>query len=120
MYVLKGKTVFAGIAVGRVELLKKERSNVRRYRVKNTAEELERLKTALETADKELEALYEKALKEVGESGAMIFDVHRMMLQDQDYTDSIENIITGQEVNSEFAVAVTADNFAEMFSAMDD
>lgn len=120
MYILKGKTVFAGIAVGKAEVFKKEKNNVRRYRVENTEEELERLNIALEKTDKELEALYEKALKEVGESGAMIFDVHRIMLKDQDYTDSIKNIITGQGVNSEFAVAVTADNFEEMFSAMDD
>lgn len=117
---LTGKTVFAGIAIGRIKLHKKETGVVRRYKISDIPTELKRLETALDKTDSELEALYNKALSEVGESGADIFDVHRMMLKDQDYLDSINNIISGEKVNAEFAVAVTADNFAKMFSSMED
>ncbi len=117
---LTGKTVFAGIAIGRIKLHKKETGVVRRYKISDIPTELKRLETALDKTDGELEALYNKALSEVGESGADIFDVHRMMLKDQDYLDSINNIISGEKVNAEFAVAVTADNFAKMFSSMED
>lgn len=120
MYSLKGKTVFAGIAIGKIELFKKEQQSVRRYSVDDVNAELERVSVAKKEALYQLKALYEKAVVEVGESGAMIFDIHQMMLEDQDYLDSIDNIIVNQGVNAEFAVAVTADNFANMFAAMDD
>ncbi len=120
MYSLKGKTVYAGIAIGKIELHRKEKGSVRRYKVDDKAEELKRLERGLDKTEEELKSLYEKALVEVGESGAAIFEVHQMMLRDQDYIDSINNIIDGEGVNAEFAVAVTADNFAGMFASMED
>ncbi len=120
MYSLNGKTVFAGIAIGKVELFKKEQQSVRRYNIDNVDFEIKRVSIAKEKTIAQLKALYEKALIEVGESGAMIFEIHQMMLEDQDYLDSIDNIIKSQSVNAEYAVAVTADNFANMFAAMDD
>lgn len=120
MYSLNGKTVFAGIAIGKIELFKKEQQSVRRYSIDNVDFEIKRVSVAKEETISQLKALYEKALIEVGESGAMIFEIHQMMLEDQDYLDSIDNIIKSQSVNAEYAVAVTADNFANMFAAMDD
>lgn len=115
-----GKTAYRGIAIGKIKLLTKQPRNVFRKKSENTAAELERLDAALSSADAELERLYNKALGEVGEAGAAIFEIHRMMLEDEDYLDSIKNIITEQQVNSEYAVAATSDNFSQMFSAMDD
>ena len=115
-----GKPVFYGIAIGRIQVLKKEKKNVFRSRVDNVEQELQRMeKAVLETKD-QLRQLYEKALLEVGESGAAIFEVHQMMLEDQDYQESIQNMIRTQQVNAEYAVAVTADNFANMFAMLDD
>ena len=110
-----GKTVFSGIAIGKIAILKKDDQSVKRTHVDDTAGELARGMEAKEKALGQLKALYEKAVKEVGESGAMIFDVHQMMLDDQDYLDSITNMIETQNINAEYAVAVTGDNFAKMF-----
>lgn len=120
MKVYQGKSVFHGIAIGTVRVLKKEKRNVVRTHVTDVEAEIARKEKAVEETMSQLKALYEKALQEVGESGAAIFDVHQMMLQDLDYQESIENMIRTQEVNAEYAVAVTADNFANMFATMDD
>lgn len=116
----RGKPVFSGIAIGKIAILKKDDQSVKRTHVEDTAGELARVTEAKEKALGQLKALYEKAVKEVGESGAMIFDVHQMMLEDQDYLDSITNMIETQNINAEYAVAVTGDNFAKMFAEMDD
>ena len=116
----KGKSVFSGIAIGKIAILKKDNQSVKRTHVEDTAGEIARVDAAKEKAIEQLKALYEKAVKEVGESGAMIFDVHQMMLDDQDYLDSITNMIETQNINAEYAVAVTGDNFAKMFAEMDD
>ena len=116
----KGKSVFSGIAIGKIAILKKDNQSVTRPHVEDTAGEIARVDAAKEKAIEQLKALYEKAVKEVGESGAMIFDVHQMMLDDQDYLDSITNMIETQNINAEYAVAVTGDNFAKMFAEMDD
>ena len=118
--VLKGKSVFGGIAIGKIAVYKKKENTVKRNRVEDTAAEVLRFEQAKEQAKQELSVLYDKALKEVGEVNAAIFEVHQMMLDDLDYVESITNMICAQEVNAEFAVASTGDNFAEMFSAMDD
>ena len=120
MKVYQGKAVFSGIAIGKVAILRKDNQSVKRVHVEDTAGEIERVSAAKEKAITQLQALYDKAVQEVGESGAMIFEVHQMMLDDQDYLDSITNIIETQNVNAEYAVAVTGDNFAEMFATMDD
>lgn len=117
---IKGKIAYGGIAIGPVRILGKKGQMVRRSRVENTKQEVLRFTNAKECAQKELKALYEKALPQVGEEHAAIFEVHQMMLDDPDYCDSVEHIITSQQVNAEFAVATTGDNFAEMFAAMDD
>lgn len=115
-----GKGVYGAIAVGKVHIWKTKEAQVRRNRISNTEAEAVRLHKAKEKALKQLEQIYEKALKEVGETNANIFEVHMMMLQDEDYNDSILNIITTQQVNAEYAVAVTADHFADMFGQMED
>jgi phosphotransferase system enzyme I (PtsI) len=115
-----GKSVFSGIAIGKIAILKKDDQSVKRTHVEDTAGELARVNAAKEKAIEQLKALYEKAVKEVGEAGAMIFDVHQMMLDDQDYLDSITNMIETQNINAEYAVAVTGDNFSKMFAEMDD
>lgn len=120
MKVFEGKSVFSGIAIGRIAILKKNNQSVKRTHVEDVESELARIAPAKEKAISQLKALYQKAVQEVGESGAMIFDVHQMMLEDQDYLDSITNMIETQNINAEYAVAVTADNFAGMFAAMDD
>lgn len=120
MVVLEGKAAFQGIAIGKITEFKKESGTVRRERVQDTEAELKRLEAAKEQASKELNELYQKALTEVGEANAAIFEVHQMMMEDGDYLDSITNIIRSQEVNAEYAVAATGDNFAKMFSEMDD
>lgn len=116
----KGKSVFSGIAIGRIAILKKNDQSVKRSHVDDVAGELERVTAAKEKAISQLKVLYEKAVQEVGESGAMIFEVHQMMLDDQDYLDSITNMVETQNINAEYAVAVTGDNFAQMFATMDD
>lgn len=120
MEIWEGKSVFGGIAIGPIALFSKEEDPVKRYSIEDTEKEKERFEKAKQSAKNELAGLYEKALKEVGESGAMIFDVHQMMLEDLDYVESILNMIETQKINAEFAVASTGDNFSQMFAAMDD
>lgn len=120
MTIFKGKSVFSGIAIGKIAILKKDNQSVKRTRVKDTGRELERLEAARKTAVIQLQELYRKAVLEVGESGAMIFDVHQMMVEDEDYLGSITNMIESQGINAEYAVASTGDNFAAMFASMDD
>ena len=116
---LHGKGVSGGIAIGRVKFHKSENMLVKRIHVENAERETERFRKAKEITLSELKNLYEKALKEVGEANAQIFEIHQMMLDDSDYIESIENIISSQNLNAEYAVSVTCDNFAEMFSSMD-
>lgn len=120
MQTYEGKSVFTGIAIGKIHVHQKGQLKVRREKVEDTEAEIKRYKVARSTSVEQLKGLYDKALKEVGEANAAIFEVHQMMLEDDDYNESIENIIKSQEVNAEYAVAATCDNFANMFSAMDD
>ena len=120
MEVYQGKSVFGGIAIGRVSLHKKDEQQVKRVRIEDSEQEILRYRQAKQTAMEQLQGLYQKALKEVGEANAAIFEIHQMMLEDDDYNESVENIIRMQQVNAEYAVASTGDNFAQMFSAMDD
>lgn len=120
MEVYNGKSVFGGIAIGRILVYGKGEKQVKRERTQDPEAEMSRYRKATETALEQLAGLYEKALQEVGEANAAIFEIHQMMLEDGDYQDSIENIIHTQSVNAEFAVAQTADNFARMFEAMED
>lgn len=115
-----GKSVYKGTAIGPVSVLKKKDSLVKRIHIDNTAEELKRLDAAKERTMTQLGQLYEKALQEVGEVNAAIFEVHQMMLEDEDYQDAIHSMIETEELNAEYAVAVTGDNFAEIFANMDD
>lgn len=115
-----GKGVCSAIAIGKVSVFKRSEVSVKRVHVSDTEHEKERLTQAKKVSIEQLKEIYEKALKEVGETGAQIFDVHMMMIEDDDYNESINNIIETQFVNAEYAVAVTADNFAEMFSQVDD
>ena len=120
MQELKGKSVFGGIAIGRISVYNKDESTVKRVKIEDTAAEVKRFEEAKETAKEQLQALYEKALVEVGEVNAMIFDVHQMMLDDLDYVEAITHMIESQGINAEYAVATTGDNFSDMFAAMDD
>lgn len=115
-----GKGVYGAVAIGKISIFRKNDAAVTRTHVTDTAAEKARVAKAKETAAAQLQSIYEKALKEVGETNAQIFEIHMMMLEDEDYNESIENIIDTQSVNAEYAVAVTADNFAQMFSAMED
>ena len=120
MEVYQGKSVFGGIVIGRISVHKKDEQQVKRVRIEDPEQEILRYRQAKQTAMKQLRGLYQKALKEVGEANAAIFEIHQMMLEDDDYNESVENIIRMQQVNAEYAVASTGDNFAQMFSAMDD
>lgn len=120
MIEIKGKSVYHAIAVGRLYFYERDQAKIKRYHIDNTEEETKRFQTAKQTAYTELGELYEKALKEVGEANAMIFQIHQMMLEDLDYCESVENIIATQKVNAEYAVGTTADNFSQMFSQMND
>ena len=120
MQVYSGKSVFGGIAIGKISVYRKNEQQVKRVRTEDTKGELARYEAAKAAAIKQLQELYQKALKEVGEANAAIFEIHQMMLDDGDYNESVENIIKTQKVNAEYAVAVTGDNFAQMFRAMDD
>lgn len=120
MRFFSGKGVCGGIAVGKISVLKRRDATVTRVKVTDTASELDRFEAARAMAIRELDELYEKALPEVGEAGAQIFDIHRMMLDDEDYTESISTMIEKQQINAEYATALTADNFEAMFSAMED
>ncbi len=115
-----GKGVYGAIAIGKISVLKKNDAAVTRVHVEDTAAEKARVEKAKQAAAEQLQAIHDKALKEVGETNAQIFEIHIMMLEDEDYNESIANIIDTQQVNAEYAVAVTSDNFAEMFAAMDD
>ena len=120
MQVYSGKSVFRGIAIGKISVYRKNKQQVKRVRTEDTKGELARYEAAKAAAIEQLQELYQKALKEVGEANAAIFEIHQMMLDDGDYNESVENIIETQKVNAEYAVAVTGDNFAQMFRAMDD
>ena len=120
MQIYKGKSVFGGIAIGKISVYKKDEQLVKRVKIEDADAEMERYTAARNIAAAQLQKLYDKALKEVGEANAAIFEVHQMMLEDEDYNESVENIIRSQMVNAEYAVASTADNFAQMFEAMDD
>ena len=118
--VLEGKSVFGGIAIGCLSIYNKKENQVKREKITDVEAEITRFTDAKETAKEQLKGFYEKAVKEVGEVNAAIFEVHQMMLDDLDYVESITNMIRTQEVNAEFAVASTGDNFSKMFAAMDD
>lgn len=120
MQIYKGKSVFGGTAIGRIRVYSKGEQQVKRVRIEDTQRETARYHEATKQAMEQLAELYEKALKEVGEANAAIFEIHQMMLEDDDYRESVENIISTQKVNAEYAVAQTADNFAQMFASMDD
>ncbi len=120
MEVLNGKSVFSGIAIGKVSIYDKGDGQVKREKITDTAAEIQRFEAAKEKAKEQLGELYEKALREVGEVNAMIFEVHQMMLDDLDYVEAITHMIENQSINAEYAVATTGDNFSEMFASMDD
>ena len=115
-----GKTVYNGITMGKVMVLRGNQEQVRRTKITDAEQEIERVHGAVENAQQQLGALYDKAVKEVGESSAAIFEVHQMMLEDDDYLDAIYHVIRTEMVNAEYAVAITGDNFADMFAGMDD
>lgn len=115
-----GKSVYKGTAIGEIRVLKKKDSLVKRVHIDDVEAEVARLEDAKQQTLAQLQSLYEKALQEVGEANAAIFEVHQMMLEDEDYQDAILGMIRNEEVNAEYAVAVTGDNFAEMFANMDD
>ena len=115
-----GKSIFKGIAIGKILFYQKGEQPVKRVKIEDTAEQIKRYEDARAKAAEQLQGLYEKALKEVGEANAAVFEVHQMMLEDDDYIDSVVNIIETQQVNAEFAVATTGDNFAKMFAKMED
>ena len=120
MITLTGKSVFGGVAIGKIAFYKRNEITIKRIHVDDTEGEVKRFETAKEKAVAQLQELYNKAMEDVGESNAMIFEIHQMMLEDLDYVESIVNIITTQKVNAEYAIGTTADNFAAMFQAMDD
>ena len=120
MTTYKGKGVYGAVAVGKISVFKRQDVQVKRIKVENADNELKRLEDAKAVAITQLGEIYEKALKEVGEANAAIFDIHMRMVEDEDYNDAIVEMITSQNVNAEYAVAITGDNFAEMFAAMDD
>lgn len=115
-----GKSVYKGIAVGPAAVLKNHDFQVKRERTEDAKAEIKRVEEAVEMAQEQLAMLYDKAVREVGEASAAIFEVHQMMLEDEDYRDSVCNMIRTEQVNAEYAVAVTGDNFSEMFAGMDD
>lgn len=117
---LSGKVVYKGIVLGPVMVLGKEDQSVKRTKITDADAEIARVEKAAEQAQAQLQKLYDKALKEVGESSAAIFEVHQMMLEDEDYLDAIHNMVRTEMVNAEYAVAVTGDNFASMFAGMED
>ncbi len=120
MQIFEGKSVFGGIAMGKIRVYKKDAQQVKRVKVTDEEAEIARYMQARDTAMQQLQQLYEKALQEIGETNAAIFEVHQMMLEDDDYNESVENIIRTEQVNAEYAVASTGDNFAQMFASMDD
>ena len=120
MEMYTGKSIFKGIAIGKILFYQKGEQPVKRVKIEDTAEQIKRYEDARAKAAEQLQGLYEKALKEVGEANAAVFEVHQTMLEDDDYIDSVVNIIETQQVNAEFAVATTGDNFAKMFAEMED
>lgn len=120
MQYFQGKSVYKGIVMGPVAVLKKNDYQVKRARIEDPEAEVKRVKEAVEVSKKQLGRLYDKAVREVGEASAAIFEVHQMMLEDENYLESMENMIRTELVNAEYAAAATGDNFAEMFAAMDD
>lgn len=120
MEIFSGKSVYGGIAIGRLRVFTGSESQIKRIRIDDTAAELERLEKAREKAKEQLKQLYEKAVREIGEANAAIFEIHAMMLDDSDYIESAENIIRTQSVNAEYAVSVTGDNFSNLFITMAD
>ena len=120
MEMYTGKSIFKGIAIGKILFYQKGEQPVKRVKIEDTAEQIKRYEDARAKAAEQLQGLYEKALKEVGEANAAVFEVHQMMLEDDDYIDSVVNIIETQQVNAEFAVATTGDNFAKMFAEIED
>ncbi len=120
MLTFSGKSVFGGIAIGKIKVYKKDEQKVKRARIEDADKEVERYHQARKDAIEQLQQLYDKALKEVGEANAAIFEIHQMMLEDDDYNESVENIIRTQMVNADYAVATTGDNFSQIFSSMDD
>lgn len=120
MQYFQGKSVYKGIVMGPVAVLKKNDYQVKRARIEDSEAEVKRVKEAVEVSKKQLGRLYDKAVREVGEASAAIFEVHQMVLEDEDYLESMENMIRTELVNAEYAAAATGDNFAEMFAAMDD
>ena len=115
-----GKTVYNGVTMGKVLVLRKDQEQIRRKRVENPESEIERMQRAAEASKQQLAALYDKAVKEVGESSAAIFEVHQMMLEDEDYLDAVKGIIDTQEATAEYAAATTGENFFAAFAAMED
>ena len=120
MITLEGKSVFGGVAIGKIQFYKRNEITIKRTRVEDVEAEVERFQNAKAKTLELLKGLYEKALEDVGEANAMIFEAHQLMLKDPDYVESIENIIRTQDVNAEYAIGATADNFAAIFEAMDD
>lgn len=120
MITLEGKSVFGGVAIGKIQFYKRNEITIKRTRVEDVEAEVERFQNAKAKTLELLKGLYEKALEDVGEANAMIFEAHQLMLEDPDYVESIENIIRTQDVNAEYAIGATADNFASIFEAMDD
>ena len=120
MQIYQGKSVFSGIAIGKIRVYKKNERQVKRVKVENPDAEMAQFEEAKAKGIAQLGVLYEKACKEVGEANAAIFEVHQMMMEDDGYNESVENIIKTQQVNAEYAVAATGDNFSQMFAAMDD
>ncbi len=120
MITLEGKSVFGGVAIGKIQFYKRNEITIKRTRVEDVEAEVERFQNAKAKTLELLKGLYEKALEDVGEANAMIFEAHQLMLEDPDYVESIENIIRNQDVNAEYAIGATADNFAAIFEAMDD
>ena len=120
MLKLSGKAVYKGIVLGKITVLKKKEHQIKREKITDAEAEIERLEHAGRKAQEQLKELYDKAVKEVGEASAAIFEVHQMMLEDEDYLDAIHNMIRTEMVAAEYAVAVTGDNFSEMFASMDD
>ena len=120
MITSQGKSVFGGVSIGKLMFYKRNEKVIKREHISDADAEWKRFEAAKGQAVDQLKELYEKALEDVGEANAMIFEIHQMMLEDLDYLESIENIIRSQEVNAEYAVATTADNFAQMFASMDD
>ena len=120
MQIYNGKSVFGGIAIGKISVYQKKEQQVKRVKIEDPDQEMARYEKAKAEGIRQLQDLYDKALREVGETNAAIFEVHQMMMEDDGYNESVENIIRSQGVNAEYAVATTGDNYAQMFSAMDD